>query len=721
MAITYPITLSTTEPNSNIGLLKIRQADEETQTLDVTLLESGNIKSYEGLQVFFCARIGQTAGLGIIEQKLTEAEMTDPKNGRFEYTFRAEDWQILGRQTGYFSFRKMTDDHTYVQQFSTRDFTYEVTKSIYSDGIKEVTKDGSTYVWTIEDLIRLFNEYIASGKSDWEDFVEQNKEIIESVDPGGQVLTELITARGGYSNLDKRFVEQIGTNTDFRNFESQLPFMLRIYNEQVERGRNIRWYGAKPNDATLDSYAGIQEAMNLGGKVVFPKGTYYVSDTIIWDVYTTAIDNFGATIIPTFDTAEKPVIKFISTHYGNRQAQRNMSKSGLEIRGNGSCVGIELDNPNPANSELGVLAHIDFHNFVIRDCAKTVVLGSNTYMVTFKSCEFGRSKKLICIKDTIINAGERIAFEDCNLTGSWEFEDSMVIEMLTYYNLYFINCSIDWNKNLGIIRGIVHFVSCHIESPGYALSATEPFLKLEGNGQLIMDGGTFMLNNDSNASERIDIARLISSTLSNQSISIEKTVWAVPNLKLLSDGPARVNFKPIFTQGYSTDVVHFLISNATRQNVLLNKGFDRAGTTTTNLYDDWQNAYGWQLSLESSDSTKVLRFTSATAAERKIYLAVPFDPNNSLYFSSLFEVYSSHSNVITDASVQLYSDNLLLGEYSVGAIAVAASGWRTIRIPQLLFGKSVSIKRVTKVRLSITCKMPDSSFIQFKNPMINMC
>ncbi|STE01595.1 BppU family phage baseplate upper protein [Enterococcus gallinarum] len=148
MAVRYPITLNVSEPNNNIGLLKIRQADEETQTLVVQILEDAIPKSYEGLQVFFCARIGQTPGLGIIEQKLDKLEMTDPKNGQLEYTFRPEDWQILGRQTGYFSFRKMTDDHTWVQQFSTRDFIYEVTKSIYSDGIKEVTKDGSTYVWT---------------------------------------------------------------------------------------------------------------------------------------------------------------------------------------------------------------------------------------------------------------------------------------------------------------------------------------------------------------------------------------------------------------------------------------------------------------------------------------------------------------------------------------------------------------------------------------------
>ena len=46
-------------------------------------------------------------------------------------------------------------------------------------------------MWTIEDLKRLFEEYIASGKTDWENFVDSNKEILESIDPGGTILTQL--------------------------------------------------------------------------------------------------------------------------------------------------------------------------------------------------------------------------------------------------------------------------------------------------------------------------------------------------------------------------------------------------------------------------------------------------------------------------------------------------------------------------------------------------
>ena len=261
MAVRYPITLNVSEPNNNIGLLKIRQADEETQTLVVQILEDAIPKSYEGLQVFFCARIGQTPGLGIIEQKLAKLEMTDPKNGQLEYTFRPEDWQILGRQTGYFSFRKMTDDHTWVQQFSTRDFIYEVTKSIYSDGIKEVTKDGSTYVWTIEDLIRLFNEYIESGRTDWEEFVEQNKEIIESVDPGGIVLSELIASRTNaqgqtFASVSKRIEADVSpkTVTDYINGKYKLSndqiVYLQGFNNVGDSGGNIYSYQAVAIDNT---------------------------------------------------------------------------------------------------------------------------------------------------------------------------------------------------------------------------------------------------------------------------------------------------------------------------------------------------------------------------------------------------------------------------------------------------------------------------------------
>ena len=266
MAVRYPITLNVSEPNNNIGLLKIRQADEETQTLVVQILEDAIPKSYEGLEVFFCAKLGQTDGLGIIEQKLTTEEMTNPKSGKLEYTFRSQDWQILGRQNAYFSFRKMIDEHKYVQQFSTRDFTYEVTKNIFSDGSKQIISDGSTYVWTIEDLKRLFEEYIASGKTDWENFVDSNKEILESIDPGGTILTQL----GDIKTL--------------------------INNQSV----NVALFGAIGDGETDDSQAlkKCHDYANENGfKVIYEKGKTYLLSNSIEITVKTDIDFNGATIL----------------------------------------------------------------------------------------------------------------------------------------------------------------------------------------------------------------------------------------------------------------------------------------------------------------------------------------------------------------------------------------------------------------------------------------
>lgn len=268
MAVKYPITLSVSEPNNNIGLLKVRQADEESQTLVVQILEDAISKSYEGLQAFFCARIGQTAGLGIIEQKLNPNEMTDPKNGKFEYTFRPEDWQILGRQTGYFSFRKMKDDHTYEQQFSTRDFTYEVTKNIYSDGIKELKKDGSTYVWTFEDLLRLLQEFKDSGETDFLAWFDEIK---------GQLSED---AAGNLMLLYQSLRDKTGKDSDFREFEADKSFMRRVLNESAERGVNVKWFGAKGDGQTDDTNA-FEEAMEASQNVIVPAGTYVVNDLLI--------------------------------------------------------------------------------------------------------------------------------------------------------------------------------------------------------------------------------------------------------------------------------------------------------------------------------------------------------------------------------------------------------------------------------------------------------
>ena len=268
------ITLSTTEPNNNVGIVKLRHADVNSQAIVAQIVENGQSKSFEGLQPYFCLMAQETTGQGVSEESIVSF---DAKKGTLTYTASDNALQFVGRNEAYFSFRKQVGDQ-WVEQFSTRTFHYIVEKSIYSQPFKD-----SNYWWTFKELNRIFNQYIEDGKKSWEEFVKSNREIIESIDPGGQVLSELIRSRkpedaaSAYPDLPTRLDKQIGKNTDFRSFESDKSFMTRVYNESAERGVNVKWFGAK-GDGVTDDTLSIQSAINTGLSVFLPPGKYNVKE-----------------------------------------------------------------------------------------------------------------------------------------------------------------------------------------------------------------------------------------------------------------------------------------------------------------------------------------------------------------------------------------------------------------------------------------------------------
>ena len=179
----YFITLSTTEPNNNIGIVKLRHADVNSQDIITQIVENGQPKSFDGLQPFFCLLAQEVNGQGVSEESI---ESFDAKKGTLTYTASDNALQFVGRNEAYFSFRKQVGEQ-WVEQFSTRSFHYIVEKSIYSQPFKD-----SNYWWTFKELNRIFNQYIEDGKKSWEEFVESNREILESIDPGGAILAKVI-------------------------------------------------------------------------------------------------------------------------------------------------------------------------------------------------------------------------------------------------------------------------------------------------------------------------------------------------------------------------------------------------------------------------------------------------------------------------------------------------------------------------------------------------
>lgn len=177
------ITLSTTEPNNNVGIVKLRHADVNSQAIVAQIVENGQSKSFEGLQPFFCLMAQEITGQGVSEESVVSF---DAKNGTLKYIASDNALQFVGRNEAYFSFRKQAGDQ-WIEQFSTRTFHYIVEKSIYSQPFKD-----SNYWWTFKELNRIFNQYIEDGKKSWEEFVESNREILESIDPGGAILAKVI-------------------------------------------------------------------------------------------------------------------------------------------------------------------------------------------------------------------------------------------------------------------------------------------------------------------------------------------------------------------------------------------------------------------------------------------------------------------------------------------------------------------------------------------------
>ncbi|WP_430609397.1 BppU family phage baseplate upper protein [Enterococcus sp. DIV1411a] len=216
--ITHKLMLSTTEANL-VGEVKVRQADDETQLFEVTVLENGTIKNFAGLKPFFCIMAREVTGQGVSEEPVTAYDDT---KGTLKYTLSANAMQMVGRNEAYFSFRKELTNGSWAEQFSTRSFFYTVEKSIYTQPFKD-----SNYWFTFKELYRLFNDYIESGKLTWEDFMDtesdlwknfinQNREIIESVDPGGLVLTELIDSRKSGDTTYPSLADRLN-NTDRQN------------------------------------------------------------------------------------------------------------------------------------------------------------------------------------------------------------------------------------------------------------------------------------------------------------------------------------------------------------------------------------------------------------------------------------------------------------------------------------------------------------------------
>lgn len=265
--IKHPMILSTTEPNNSIGVIKVRQGDDETQTFVVTVTEQSQRKDFTGYEVFFCIRTGTTKG--IVENKVITSGETIAKTGEFNYTLTPYDWQRVGVTTAYFDFRKLDSQLNILKRFSTRDFSYTVTPNAFSDGIKD-----SNYVWTFEDLLRLFQEFMDSGQSDFWVWFESIKDTLGE-DAAGALAIKIEAIFANINEINDRLNPIVENNLNLENMSNFSLFaFFRSNTDQVVDLHLTEDGGSFKRAFRIDVQDNVRDP-----SLVFFKGYFYIAYT----------------------------------------------------------------------------------------------------------------------------------------------------------------------------------------------------------------------------------------------------------------------------------------------------------------------------------------------------------------------------------------------------------------------------------------------------------
>lgn len=172
----WNVILSTTEPENYVGIIKVRQGNINSEVLEAQIIQNGLPLDLTDCTATFQAFLGNGA---IVERA---CKIIDSKKGIIQYTFDEYTMQSLHRQKANITFYKGEEEIA-----TTQDFTYFVIHAV-----SKTPGEMGSYWQSAEDLINDMKDYLNAGKGDFEDWFNSVKDILESIDPGGKLLSEVV-------------------------------------------------------------------------------------------------------------------------------------------------------------------------------------------------------------------------------------------------------------------------------------------------------------------------------------------------------------------------------------------------------------------------------------------------------------------------------------------------------------------------------------------------
>lgn len=244
MAIrTYKVTLDSKNAIAPEPVY-LRQGDKTgAVVIDATLMDNGAPVSLDGLTPMFKANTAD--GKAVIADS-TGFNIVNASGGEFTYQVPSQLGSVPGKiKIAYFSFTDSSGNQS----------TFDIMFAVYpaADMTKESAKD---WISNLNEIINQYNQWVNDAHSSWADFVNANKKIIESIDPGGTLLAEIIDARNPSGG------SQFSSLADYLQSQEKITLQTKA-RQQFDDNHAYLW-----DKLAIHAWDGISFADPLFAKVV---------------------------------------------------------------------------------------------------------------------------------------------------------------------------------------------------------------------------------------------------------------------------------------------------------------------------------------------------------------------------------------------------------------------------------------------------------------------
>lgn len=579
MAIrTYKVTLdskNTIAPEP----VYLRQGDKTgAVVIDATLMDNGSPVSLSGLTPSFMAN---TADGKAVVSDMTGFTIVDASGGEFTYQVPSQLGSVPGKiNIAYFSF----SDSSGAQ--STFNVVFVVEKA--ADITQESAKDWAS---NLNNIINQYNQWVNDAHSSWDEFVSANKQIIESIDPGGTLLTEVINARKpSGANAYPTLGDRLDAGVDARS-------------------KNVKAFGVK-GDGSTDDLAAINSMIANaadGDTFFFPSGNYALSNSI---VISKKINLAG--VKPIYDSGD--LVKGTVFRGGGIYFQTG--SSGSKASGIGIVTG-----PNVAN---GFDIHGTISSITIDRCI--TIARDHGYLIESYLGLVQNVKVLNCeAHDGIhgfISKATRTTFYNCLAQG------------LSYWGFGVISDNIRGKDSIGAaIDNKV--INCRAIKDGIAFSQYRRNYFEDNGTNIPCTGNLFLGCSNQDCSLGLSIGDSVGDTGGGKYTTYPVSNTVVSSY-IESGGPLQANYSENLTlSGLNLQSAAQIDSDATHQNigiVVSGRSGQKAGS-----YDDFQTLdsgsspslkFGYLFKTNNSSQTNISSFSGGQNGE--IYTIVLWDSNTTI-------------------------------------------------------------------------------------------